>query len=338
MLVATMSLACCISAGATEIKQPTFKDVPSTHEYAEEIEYIHSKGIINGIGDGKFNPDGYVTLFQMAVIVQRAFDTSGLTSGPMPVCFSNGWIPMATIVKPEHVALTRGEVYQIAFTAAGVDIFESSNILDWEGYIDGAKKLGLCADDASVNGLVTRAEVAGLIANLLRNEYKSEMPESMKLVKIVNNTTQNTGDYTTVFNKIPTDILKAFNDSGWTFRIDRAPINAYNFNNGATAVGLTRYYCKDISVVVPGCVIHEFGHFLAYYLNNFDKCVELYSNEGTKAFALLGHASENHDEYFADMFNYYIMHRDDGKISKMEEMCPDTFEYLQSLEAKGWVK
>jgi hypothetical protein len=50
----------------------SFSDVPTTHWAAKYINYLAAKGIIGGVGDGTFNPDGQVTASQMAKLMLSA--------------------------------------------------------------------------------------------------------------------------------------------------------------------------------------------------------------------------------------------------------------------------
>ncbi|MBM2820707.1 MAG: hypothetical protein HW405_467 [Candidatus Berkelbacteria bacterium] len=54
---------------------PTFSDVPTTHWAYKHIEYVNSKGIMTGNGDGTFRPDAqteYAKRFTIAVAIARA--------------------------------------------------------------------------------------------------------------------------------------------------------------------------------------------------------------------------------------------------------------------------
>jgi hypothetical protein len=52
-----------------------FKDVSPTYLFAKDIAAIKELGIIEGFTDGTFRPYDYMTRAQMAVIVQKAFNT-----------------------------------------------------------------------------------------------------------------------------------------------------------------------------------------------------------------------------------------------------------------------
>ena len=55
-----------------------FSDVPSSKWYAGYIGTANSSGIVNGVGGGKFNPDGTITRQEAAAMVARAAKLCGL--------------------------------------------------------------------------------------------------------------------------------------------------------------------------------------------------------------------------------------------------------------------
>ena len=48
-----------------------FTDVPAGQWYSDAIEWAADNGIVNGVGDGRFNPDGKITREQIATILHR---------------------------------------------------------------------------------------------------------------------------------------------------------------------------------------------------------------------------------------------------------------------------
>ena len=62
-----------------------FQDVPSGKWYTEAIEWAASNKIVQGIGNGKFNPNGEITREQLAAILHRyaafkSYDTTSSTT------------------------------------------------------------------------------------------------------------------------------------------------------------------------------------------------------------------------------------------------------------------
>ena len=68
-------------AGAPEAGKSTFTDVPDGLWYSEAVSWAAEQGVVSGIGQGKFDPDGNITREQMATILYRyaklcGFDTA----------------------------------------------------------------------------------------------------------------------------------------------------------------------------------------------------------------------------------------------------------------------
>ncbi|MCF2660916.1 S-layer homology domain-containing protein [Pseudoflavonifractor phocaeensis] len=59
------------SAFAADVR--TFSDVPTDHWACSAIEEMASRGIVSGVGEGKFAPNGEVTTAQFATMMVRAF-------------------------------------------------------------------------------------------------------------------------------------------------------------------------------------------------------------------------------------------------------------------------
>ena len=49
-----------------------YSDVTPDKWYYEDIKYVHEKGIMNGVGDGKFAPNSTLTFRQFYTILYRA--------------------------------------------------------------------------------------------------------------------------------------------------------------------------------------------------------------------------------------------------------------------------
>ena len=64
--------------GLTAKDTKVFSDVPSSKWYAGYIGTANSSGIVNGVGNGKFNPEGTITRQEAAAMVARAAKLCGL--------------------------------------------------------------------------------------------------------------------------------------------------------------------------------------------------------------------------------------------------------------------
>ena len=70
-LALVLAMLMVVSAAATV---SAFSDVAEDNQYAAAIADLVEKGIVNGVGDDKFNPDGAVERYQMALMMARALD------------------------------------------------------------------------------------------------------------------------------------------------------------------------------------------------------------------------------------------------------------------------
>lgn len=59
-------------------KAAVFTDVPNDTWYTEAVAWAAENGIVNGVGDGKFDPDGNVTREQIATIFCRYAESKGI--------------------------------------------------------------------------------------------------------------------------------------------------------------------------------------------------------------------------------------------------------------------
>ena len=64
--------------GLTPVANDAFTDVPSTAWYAPYVGTANTYGLINGVGEGRFDPNGAITKQEAAVLVSRAADLCGM--------------------------------------------------------------------------------------------------------------------------------------------------------------------------------------------------------------------------------------------------------------------
>ena len=66
------------SLGLTPEYRGTFKDVAEAAWYAPFVDTAAAYGIVNGVGDGKFHPDGAITVQEAATMTARAAALCGI--------------------------------------------------------------------------------------------------------------------------------------------------------------------------------------------------------------------------------------------------------------------
>lgn len=193
-----------------ETKEPTepkpseneiFSDIKG-HWAAQEIAGMYEKGIVNGMGDGTFNPDGIVTRAQFAAMISKAFadmpqkavaeikDISadkwyyeavlgaaerGLMSG------ADGFFRPEDNITREEMAVVINNILNSAKEKAGAaDFADSSEISDWAKDAVGFAHAGGILTGRGGNMFfpkanATRAEALTVISRMLRiYEVKNE--------------------------------------------------------------------------------------------------------------------------------------------------------------------
>ncbi len=123
-----------------------FSDVPAGRWDAPAVLWASENGIVNGVGDGKFNPTGTITVEQFAAIVMRYMDFKGYTL-KWSVQNNKGW--PRTIEDMDRVS---------AYAKESVKAMAAANLLPYEKTATGIRinpKQGL-----------TRMEIALLFMNV----------------------------------------------------------------------------------------------------------------------------------------------------------------------------
>ena len=69
LLLTSLLMSLSTTACAAEM---TYSDIPNSAWYAEAVAYLTNKGIMDGVGDGRFDPDGTLTRAMSATILYRA--------------------------------------------------------------------------------------------------------------------------------------------------------------------------------------------------------------------------------------------------------------------------
>lgn len=67
-----------ISANAVSMR---FNDVPTNAWYADSVQFVYEKGLMSGVGAGKFNPNGNTTRGQLVTILYRLEGNPSVSGG-----------------------------------------------------------------------------------------------------------------------------------------------------------------------------------------------------------------------------------------------------------------
>lgn len=129
--------------GLTPVDTGAFVDVDSTAWYASYVGAASTYALINGVGEGRFNPDGTITRQEAAVMVSRAAQLCGLETEMDTAAVRNMLAQF-----PDYMTSAEWARAQLAFCYQ-------------EGILS-QTELNIRPQDA-----VTRAEVAQMLFNLL---------------------------------------------------------------------------------------------------------------------------------------------------------------------------
>ena len=269
-------------------------------------------------------------------------NTSG-ESGCVAEAYRRGWLPVTAVTAPES-GLCRGALYQSAFAAAGLHIYDSTlypggeALSAYENCLRVGAELGLCPAGAEPMELVTRDEAAALLDTLLTRELHIREPPMLTEFPIQNPAEVDLNDYLLELRRIPEPILRAFAASGWTYAVDFQHLAGLSRRYGKSCTGAADYGARRICVSEAKATVHEFGHFLDNILGFPSERSSFYEAEAGAASAFLrDYAGTSCREYFADYFAYYVTnHSNAEKAAQMERLTPETFAFFSALAAGGW--
>ena len=67
--------------GEPEAGKNTFSDVPNGQWYTDAVAWAAANGVVNGVGNNLFDPEGKITREQMATILYRYAEKKGIDTG-----------------------------------------------------------------------------------------------------------------------------------------------------------------------------------------------------------------------------------------------------------------
>ena len=123
--------------GIKPLESRVFSDVPSGQWYSGYVGAANANGIVNGVGNGKFNPDGTITRQEAATMVVRAAKVLGLNTTatnadgilgrfsdsakvasyakePLAYCYASGILQAESAIQPAKAVL-RCEIAQMVY-------------------------------------------------------------------------------------------------------------------------------------------------------------------------------------------------------------------------------
>ena len=340
-------LAILFSLAIPAVASPlSFSDVPVVSPLYVSVAYLAERGITAGTGDGRFSPEQLITVRQWAVMLCRAYqvETVGETwaeknGDSVAAACCKGWLSEGDVRAPD-TKLCRGALYESAFAAAGIPVYDAS-LYDgsakpstYGSIVRAGRELKLWKDGESPDALVSRGEAAWLLHAVLTQSLFVEPPAVG--VAMENPSEVFTNDYLLELRRVPEPILDAFNQAGWTYSIDFDYLSALSQRLEMKCIGATDYGRKTIYVSDARATLHEFGHFLNWTLDASAGREELYRLEAQNT-VLRAYARTNYREYFADCFDYWITNVGNAqRMERFQDAMPQTYAYFEKLAENHW--
>ena len=341
-LLLTMALPANASAACVTF---SFSDVAESDACYESVIYLAEEGITNGTGSDTFSPDAPLTVRQWAVMLCRAYDLSiegetwtDLSYNAMVETYHHGWMNYSIFASPD-TRMCRGALYDSAFAAAGIPIYDSTlyggeALNAYENILRVAGELQLCDSSVDPLEIVTRAETAQLLHAILTQDLTVEVPTAP--VELNNPDNINTNDFLLELRKVPETVLAEFNARGWTYSIDFDRVAQFAEELKVSCIGVTDYSSKTIYISDARATAHEFGHFLDKVLGFPAEHEQLFKAEAAGSI-LRDYAKTTSKEYFADCFVYWISYHDDvERMEQFKETAPKTYVYMEELSRCAW--
>lgn len=326
-----------------------FSDVSADSPWYESVAYIAERGITVGTGEGRYSPDTPITTRQWAVMLCRAYGKTEALAGNagefgaacLAEAYRSGWLSAEAMMQSD-TRMCRGTLYQSAFAAIGLPVYDSTlypggmPMSDYENCLRIGGELGLCPEGTSSAEIVTRGETAALLHAILTQEFRVDEPPILSEFPIQNNSGINMNDFLLALQEVPEPILQEFQDMGWTYTVDFDYLADLSERYGMSCIGAADYGAKRIYVSQADATLHEFGHFLDKILGFPSEHEKLFLNEVASS-GLRDYAKTNSHEYFADYFACWLrFHRDSKRAEKMRELTPQTFGYFSVLSEENW--
>ena len=340
LAVCTLVLALILPTAASAVCTG-FVDVPESADCYESVMYLAGHEIAAGTGNDCFSPEQLITVEQWAVMLCRAYGVEAagdswqdVSRSSVVEAYRQGWLNTTAVTAPRS-PMCCSVLVESALAAADVPVYDSTlyeeaaSLSSADNILRVGRELGLCADDADANALVTRGEAAIILHAVLTQSFHVEEPPAP--VTLVNAAGVNINDYLLALRQVPEPVLAAFNAAGWTYRIDFDYISELSKQLNMSCIGATSYSQKTIYLSEASATLHEFGHFLDWMLGFPAEHEQLFRVEAAAA-PLRDYAKTNAREYFADCFAYWVKYAGNtNAISLLQECAPMTYRYMEEV-------
>lgn len=301
----------------------SYNDNPSS------VRYLCERGVMMGDNNGNLALDDNITVEQLCIMLcreQKIQDACATTEA-----YQRGWIDTTGLLNLKSPMVLK-EFYNIAFKAKKIPIYNAELYGDTKcdsSVLRTAKNISL--PTKTKNEYVSRLEAANILYKIFVNDFEIKPPPIANRIKIDNVDEAMLNDYLVQLAKLPSGVLDSFNHSCWRMKIDVEYLHRIT-NNAASCVGASFPSERTICVVSPDSVIHEFGHFVDYYLGRPSKS-GIFSEAKNSGLFLRKYAQTSPEEYFAEVFVFWAAYdKEDNIMLEFKSVCPETYKLFLEIE------
>lgn len=336
---------------------PSFADVPAGSPYYAAVEALKDAGIVNGVPGGLYMPDERITLGQACAMACRArgvpVDPAEGMRGYYWACVENGWFFQQSAEDPLDVPISKGALLSIVLLSEGYELYDGSLFPGGKKGTDAinafriARELGIIENFGDPNQFATRGYAAMAWRAARECEEEQGLPPVMEHVVIENRTNDPLYGYVAEIARVPEPVLDKFAEEGYSFVIETEIQERYGKDHDMAVGGLfvpaedlDRDGRPDKRIYVNSkySVIHEFGHFIDFYLGRPSADIKAEKETGRSVgFALQNYAQTNEMEFYACYYNYLAQWgRNEGVRKNLQLYTPRLYEHFQKLEELGY--
>lgn len=343
-----------------------FSDISFDDEYGKEVYVLAQLGVVAGTGGGKFSPGNKITYATWMAMVTRAMFPELIEN----IDFSSPSIKDRLARLDQKLAdmgvqkahdpdtllgyITRTEVYEQAFMAAGTRIYSSSLYDGQESSLirvayDTAKSMNYGGFEAQSGGYgrptdyIDRDEAAAILVRFMLDGREQEMPEVADTVNLYYDDFYDLNSCFLTLSTVPKVIRDNFKADGWTLVLDDEFLDNYNQENQEEgrqkAIGLCSKTRQSIYTTNGSSIVHEFGHYLYFMLPDMrDEIENLYLTEADNLSEMSsGYCRTNDNEFFAEAFKFYIRSLSNERTrTRMINASPATYNFMVELHRNNW--
>ena len=348
-LSALLSLALCAAMCVPALAAgPTFSDVPASHWAYTAIEKAAGNGMVAGVGDGKYAPNGTITGGQLLTMLTRHFCPEDIETDPIVLSqagHSGRWYSGNLYAALKHGYLdgidpteidldapcTREQMVTILYNVAGRPATNTSALAQFNdrgqvaayavnGFswaVSNKVVSGTSNTTLSPRGTATRAQVAVILIRYLENVEGVKFPD-------VDSSTQQPVEPTPTPTPTKPDASNSQNSDGTTNAAyvnslcDVGKSNDYPTTGDASTPNANGFYTKA-NVDISGAKLHyEVIPYVNAFLAKHDYLIKDNEDKGLDPWNVTMHwvTSDEQEEYTLlrakEAYSYFEHKRPDG--------------------------